>query len=265
MSKALKRPRTIEERLQLLDLPPERDSCVFYKSFLEQLEELQGEEQAALAMAIARYALRRIKPTFEKGYLRAIWSGIEPQLDANWNKYLNALEKEQTYSKPIANNEQADSKAGGNVNENVNENENENVNVPQVAAEISEFELGLFLLGEGYLINAERLHEIYGRAKPAQNPRAYAVKAYQTKTSAVPDKKRGECCAQFITATGCRHTGALEINNITIEDGELCVNCTQKALDAISAKRMVEVAKRYNVSALKVYCIGHEPYVYDVL
>lgn len=240
MSKALKRPRTIEERLQLLGLPPERDSCVFYKSFLEQLEELQGEEQAALAMAIPRYALRRIKPTFEKGYLRAIWSGIEPQLDANWHKYINALEKEQTFNKPLANNEQTMSKAGGNENDNVNVNVNDNVNDnAQTLASIAglnvlkEFELGLALLRKGYIVKAKKLHEVYEHSQVKE------------KVQAAPEKwgfikcpnNGGAPLANFVEATKCRDTRALEILGATMateNEGQILeIMCTSDAARVI--------------------------------
>lgn len=240
MSKA----RPIEQRLANLGAEPQRESFVFYKSFLEQLEELAGDEQAQLAIAIPRYALRRIEPTFEKGYMRAIWSGIKPQLDANWHKYLNALnkDKDQTHSKAVANDEQTRSKAVGNENENenVNENDNENDNAPALASLVgqkafSEFALGLSLLRRGYIVTATKLHAVYAQAVTKNNPLAYAEKAGFRKFS---DPAAGAVCANFVETTRCKDTRALELYGVAVDDEKLQVRCTAAAEQAIGAAGM---------------------------
>ena len=235
----MSKTNTVDERLAKLGTEPQRESFVFYKSFLEQLEELDGEEQAQLAIAIPRYALGRVEPTFQKGYMRAIWSGVKSQLDANWHKYLNAIKKEQSDSKPTAKAEQNDSKTIANENDNVNENENAKENARTLARgglmALGEFELGFALFRKGYIVKAADLHAIYARAAATKSPVAYAAKAFHE----ADDKAKLNVAANYLEAIGCKDTRGLEIYgaNLCQEGGEvlLKVRCTAAARDAIGS------------------------------
>ena len=103
----------------------ERDSFIFYRSFYEAIKEIPEQEQLNVYKAITEYALNH-KEIEITGISKAIFTLIKPQLDANFQKYLNG--KKQKGSKTEANDKQNNSKSETNVNENVNENENENEN-----------------------------------------------------------------------------------------------------------------------------------------
>jgi len=66
----------------------QRNSFVFYRSFLESIEEAQPDEQLQLYRAIALYALNLEEPKLT-GLVRAVWVAIKPQLDANYTRYMN--------------------------------------------------------------------------------------------------------------------------------------------------------------------------------
>lgn len=74
---------------------PQRNSFVFYRSFYESIHELPERMRGPLLVAIAEYGLNQVAPDFGTGQdaiiMRAIWSGIYPQLDANFRKFLNGL------------------------------------------------------------------------------------------------------------------------------------------------------------------------------
>ena len=102
-----------------------RDSFIFYRSFYEAISELPKENQADSYNAIMRYALDQEEIELT-GISKAIFSLVNPQLDANYKKYENGKQKK---SKTEAKQKQTKSKKVTNVNENVNVNDNVNVNV----------------------------------------------------------------------------------------------------------------------------------------
>lgn len=101
--------------------------------------------------------------------------------------------------------------------------------------QIKEFDLGLALLRRGYLVKAGELHSIYDRAAQKEHPLAYAAKAMVEADSSV--RAGLAIAANFVEATGCTDTRALEVYgaNIEREDGEavLGIRCTAAARDAI--------------------------------
>lgn len=105
-----------------------RDSFIFYRSFYEAIKEIPEEEQLKVFKAITEYALNQNEIEIE-GVSKAIFTLIRPQLDANFQKYLNGKKSKQNKSKSEASYKQSKSKSGTNVNVNVNENVNDNVNV----------------------------------------------------------------------------------------------------------------------------------------
>lgn len=70
-----------------------RESFVFYRSFFDSLDILPEDYQLLLYRAIAKYGLDMENPTFpesnESRFAQSIWNGIRPQLDANYQKFLN--------------------------------------------------------------------------------------------------------------------------------------------------------------------------------
>jgi hypothetical protein len=106
-----------------------RDSFIFYRSFFEATKPLKKNEKAELFDAICNYALDQ-KQCELKPFAKAMFALIQPQLDANYKKYLNGKKPKEKTSKPEASDKQTVSKTEGNVNanDNVNVNENNNVN-----------------------------------------------------------------------------------------------------------------------------------------
>ena len=105
-----------------------RDSFIFYRSFFESTKPLKKNEKAELFDAICSYALDQ-KESELKPMPKAMFTLIQPQLDANYKKYLNGKKPKQNKSEPEANDKQTGSKTEGNVNGNVNDNDNVNPNV----------------------------------------------------------------------------------------------------------------------------------------
>ncbi len=66
----------------------ERDSFIFYRSFYEAIKEISEQEQLKVYKAITEYALNQKEIEIE-GVSKAIFTLIKPQLDANFQKYLN--------------------------------------------------------------------------------------------------------------------------------------------------------------------------------
>ena len=112
-----------------------RDSFIFYRSFLEGIEELPDKDKLKVLLAIARYALNDQEQKLT-GLSKMAYTLIKPQLDANKQRYENGKKGGRPKSKPMVlkNDENkktdgyAEKKPNVNVNENVNENDNENVN-----------------------------------------------------------------------------------------------------------------------------------------
>lgn len=69
-----------------------RDSFIFYRSFYEAIDELPEENQLQVYKAISAYALNQEELEL-KGTAKAIFSLIKPQLDANYQKYINGKQK----------------------------------------------------------------------------------------------------------------------------------------------------------------------------
>lgn len=115
----------------------ERESFVFYASFLEGIEGLSNESQLKVYQAVTNFAIRGIEPTNLVGIEKNIFALIKPQILANNKKYKDGCKggrptkQEKTNKK---NHRLLNKKTNGyenkkpNDNENVNENENVNVN-----------------------------------------------------------------------------------------------------------------------------------------
>ncbi len=124
----------------------ERESFVFYASFLEGIEGLSNESQLKVYQAVMNFAIRGIEPTNLIGIEKSIFALIKPQILANNKKYKNGCsggefgklggrpksKTKKTTKKPkgvIDKNPNGVNSKTPNENENVNENVNDNVNV----------------------------------------------------------------------------------------------------------------------------------------
>lgn len=108
------------------------DSFVFYRSFIQAIDDLKTDEERVLILkAITDYALDGKLPALE-GYLNGYFNLIKPQIDANIKRRINGNKggrpKKDTENKSNG----FENKSGGfdvaKPNENVNVNKNENAN-----------------------------------------------------------------------------------------------------------------------------------------
>lgn len=125
----------------------QRDTFIFYRSFMESIDQAPEPDQLQLYRAISRYALDRTEPDNLIGMVKAVWLVIKPQLDANWNKYLNGRKggaPQGSKNNPdgrrgkfnnapltnqeltLTNQELTKNKPNVNDNDNVNDNVNDN-------------------------------------------------------------------------------------------------------------------------------------------
>ena len=106
-----------------------RDSCIFYRSFYESINELPDNNKLEIYNAIFSYSLNFIEPELT-GLSKSIFTLIKPQLDANIKRFNNGNApkdkqvKSKTEAKPKQN--KSKSEANNNVNDNVNNNVNNN-------------------------------------------------------------------------------------------------------------------------------------------
>lgn len=113
------------------------DSFIFYRSFLDAIEEADDKSQLQLYRAISLYALNREEPQL-KGMVKAVWMVIKPQIDANFRRYVNGCKGASHGKKggaPKGNTnarKQPQNNPKTTPNYNPNENNNENVNVDSV-------------------------------------------------------------------------------------------------------------------------------------
>ena len=116
-----------------------RDSFIFYRSFLEALEELSDEQYARVFRAISKFALDG-KETKLSGVEKAIFQLAKPQLIANQKRWENGCKggRKPSENKPSdnqddnqnGNQKETETKPSDNQSESKpepNENENENV------------------------------------------------------------------------------------------------------------------------------------------
>lgn len=65
-----------------------RDSFVFYRSFLDIIRMLDPERAKKLTLAIGDYAMQSKEPELDE-VLNLLWIAVKPQLDANIRRYEN--------------------------------------------------------------------------------------------------------------------------------------------------------------------------------
>lgn len=110
-----------------------RDSMVFYRSFMEAIEELDEADQLKAFWNIVKYGLNGEEPE-EKGPAKAVFKMAKPQIDANEKKYQNGkkggrpkttVEPDENQSETTAEpqEKQSETESEPNVNVNVNDND----------------------------------------------------------------------------------------------------------------------------------------------
>ena len=113
-----------------------RDSCVFYASWLDAIEAMPDNVRGEALMAILVYALRGETTEKMGAMTKVIMAMVKPQIEANNKRYENGckggrpkVEKNQNETKPKPNGNQNETKKNQTItyNDNVNVNDNESV------------------------------------------------------------------------------------------------------------------------------------------
>ena len=106
-----------------------RDSCVFYASWLDAIEAMPDNVRGEALMAILVYALRGETTEKMGAMTKVIMAMVKPQIEANNKRYENGCKG----GRPKAEKNQTETKKNqtvtynDNVNDNVNVNDNESV------------------------------------------------------------------------------------------------------------------------------------------
>lgn len=70
-----------------------KESIVFYRSFYDSIRLFPQDARLPLYEAITAYGFDQVEPDFtgveHKNFIEAVWSGIRPQLRANYQRWLN--------------------------------------------------------------------------------------------------------------------------------------------------------------------------------
>lgn len=108
------------------------DSFVFYRSFIQAIDDLKTDEERVLILrAITDYALDGKLPALE-GYLNGYFNLIKPQIDANIKRRINGNKggrpKKDNQEKTGGSENGNRGIDGAQANENANVNNNENAN-----------------------------------------------------------------------------------------------------------------------------------------
>ena len=114
----------------------ERKQFTFYRSYYEAISLLPPEEQCAVILAVAAYALDETEPTLE-GTAKAIFSLIRPTLDAGRKK---AESGQQGGSKTKAKPKQTKSTSKAKSKQTASEKEKEKENECYISAQDDAFE-----------------------------------------------------------------------------------------------------------------------------
>ena len=154
-----------------------RESFVFYASWLEAIKNLPREMQGEVLVAIVEYGITGEMPADLKPIAKALMAMVKPQIDANRVKYENGKKggrkpnENQTETKTKPNENQNETKEEPNltkpepnvnvyVNDNViKEKDNKKKNVrfsPPTIEEVKQF-----IAEKGYSVNAESFFSYY--------------------------------------------------------------------------------------------------------
>ena len=109
-----------------------RDSCVFYASWLEAVETMPEAAQGEALKAILTFALRGEETAKQGAMTKMLMAMVRPQIEANIARWENGRKGGRPKSeKPNQNQNETKPKPNQNQNEtyNVNVNVNDNVNV----------------------------------------------------------------------------------------------------------------------------------------
>ena len=105
-----------------------RESFVFYRSFYESIKGLPIEAQILMFRAVTEYGLNQVVPDFKgvpyQRFVEAIFTGMRPQIDANYKRYLNG----KNGGAPLGNQNARKQPKNNQKQPNVNVNDNVNVN-----------------------------------------------------------------------------------------------------------------------------------------
>lgn len=115
-----------------------RDSFIFYRSFLDSMEDIPKDAQNECLSALVQYALNGIEPEIKGPYMKLYFTLVKPQIDANNIKYINGKKggrkkksknQTETEKEPSENQTETETERNVNVNDNANVNDSDNESV----------------------------------------------------------------------------------------------------------------------------------------
>lgn len=112
----------------------EKNSFVFYRSFLEALRDLDAEDFKEAVIALAEYGMDKKEPSCS-GVVKAVFTLSKPILDTNYQNWLNS----KNGGRPKKNREETEIKPNKNRNENEmkpTENQSETEPLPYVDVDV---------------------------------------------------------------------------------------------------------------------------------
>ena len=114
-----------------------RDSFIFYRSFMEALDDLPPKEYKAVMIAIQQYALNGTEPNLS-GVAKVVFTLVKPQIQANNARYENGCKggrpRNQTETETTPNNNQTETKVKPNQNlteTKIKPNDNQSITKPK--------------------------------------------------------------------------------------------------------------------------------------
>ena len=157
------------------------ESFVFYKSFADAIDELPAEQYKAVMTALTKYALDGIEPDLSDPFVKALFTLMKPQVDANNKRresgrkggktaQANTEQSQASDKQTQANTEQSqasDKQTQANVNVNVNVNANDkekgdtNVSPKKKFVRPTLSEVQSFADEHGYTLDVQHFYDYY--------------------------------------------------------------------------------------------------------
>ena len=233
-----------------------RDSCVFYASWLDAIEAMPDNVRGEALMAILVYALRGETTEKQGAMTKVIMAMVKPQIEANNKRYENGckggrpkVEKpnhNQNETKTKPNHNQNETKTAIRLGDNVNDNVNDNVSLSfeerEKIFEIFYFERNLITAKEEcekFINHYEANGWCRGNSdKPVKNKVALAKSwKVEREEKRYPENIRKWLLSCYLLARekGLQSCLLFEVEKIFVEGCNLVIQCSRQIANLIEA------------------------------
>lgn len=143
------------------------ESFVFYKSFADAIDELPAEQYKAVMTALTKYALDGIEPDLSDPFVKALFTLMKPQVDANNKRRESGRKGGKTAQANTEQSQASDKQTQANVNVNVNVNANDkekgdtNVSPKKKFVRPTLSEVQSFADEHGYTLDVQHFYDYY--------------------------------------------------------------------------------------------------------